>query len=1049
MTSAKCLDAILKIVTRFFRVVGLVLLTTSMSAQALTRERSLQQLRHTSWGAKEGAPPGSISAIAQTRDGYLWVSDFTLWRFDGVKFEPVDLPRDPRLSSMRITRLFASGSGGLWIGFDGAAGLLKDGQLKVYTRADGFPSGSVSGFAEEDDGTVWAATTGALVRLAGAQWEKIGPDWNYPVAQKPGRSLMVDSVGTVWESTSGRVLFLPKGQRKFQELKVPIKGGAELAESATGAVWLEDESGLRFIRRISNGTGRAASSSRGPLFDRDGALWTLGSFTLGVYRIPHPELFEDGRTVVEKDVPEAFTEKDGLSANRGSTLFEDREGNVWSGMASGLNRFANPSLIRAVMPPLPKGQDFAAPSAALAAADNGALWIIDSVRPLLHFQDGKVEVNAEVSALNSTIRASDGSVWFAGPGKLWNFKAGQFTKTDLPPGTEGFQVQSIAEGKSGAMWVSIQYHGLFEFADGRWTAQPVLPSAPKSSGIAMTSDRDGGIWAAFTDNRIAALGDGGWHVYTRQDGIQVGNVTALFARGAQIWAGGEYGLARFDKAQFQTLLPTRDHLFDGITGIVETKSGELWLNGRAGIVRISADEINRSVADPLHRVRAEVFGVLDGLQGTSQRIRPLPTAIEGTDGRLWFSTSAGFYSIDPGQIARNPVPPLLKIESLDIDGKPYPPAAALTLPKRSQAVRIGYVGLSLTMAEKVRYRYKLDGVDTTWQEADTRREALYTNLKPGRYTFHVTAANNDGVWNEQGTTMDLVLPPAFVQTGWFIAACIVGGLVLMGLLVRFRVRQISDRMRSRVDARLAERERIARELHDTLLQSTQGLIIKFQAVASDIPCGDPARKRIEQALELADEVMVEGRERVMDLRAPAHMWGDLARALATAGDELARDSAITFHISTEGAPRELDPRVREEIYAMGREALLNAFRHAHAKLIAVQIDYGKRALQVSIRDDGIGIEDAILRAGGRVGHWGLKGMGERATSIRGTLLAERQPEGGTHIQIKVPARWAYRPSSLSSALLSLVHVVNRLTGPARRRPGAEPDVHRGGSTADA
>ena len=380
------------------------------------------------------------------------------------------------------------------------------------------------------------------------------------------------------------------------------------------------------------------------------------------------------------------------------------------------------------MPPIPKGQDFAAPSAALAAADNGALWVIDSVRPLLNFQDGRVASYAEVSALNSTIRATDGSVWFAGPGKLWHFKAGEFTKTDLPSGADGFQVQAIAEGKSGATWVSVQLHGLFKLLDGKWTAQPVLPSAPTLSVIAMTSGRDGGIWAGYSDNRIAALGDDGWRVYTKEDGVEVGNVTALFARGTQIWAGGEYGLARSDKTRFRTFLPYTDHLFDGITGIVETRGGDLWLNGRAGIVHVSADEVGRGVADGLHRVRAEVFGALDGLQGTSQRIRPLPTAIEGTDGRLWFSTSAGFFSIDPMQIARNPIPPQLKIESLNVDGKSFSPSAELTLPKLSQTIRINYVGLSLAMAEKVRYRYKLDGVDTDWQEAEAKREALYTNL---------------------------------------------------------------------------------------------------------------------------------------------------------------------------------------------------------------------------------------------------------------------------------------------------------------------------------
>jgi signal transduction histidine kinase/ligand-binding sensor domain-containing protein len=1011
--------AVIRIAAQLALEVGLVWLACITTAAALSRDGNISQLRHTAWGAKEGAPAGSIYAITQTRDGYLWVSDGTLSRFDGLRFDRIDLPRDARLSSMRITRLVASASGGLWIGFNYGAGLLKDGQLTIYTERDGFPAGSASGFAEEEDGTAWASTVDGLARLEGSRWIQIGLDWDYPVGKTPVRSVMVDSAGTVWATSIGKAFFLTKGERRFRELKIPLLEDVELAESATGALWLEDNLGLRLIRKNKNATGLTASSSRGPLFDRDGGLWTVRSFTSGLYRIPYPEHFGDGRTILEKDIPKAFTEKDGLSSNRGSTIFEDREGNVWTGMAEGLNRFSNRNVIRAVVPSLPKGEPFSGPGSALAAADNGALWVIDSLRPLLNFKDGKINRHPEVPALNCAIRANDGSAWFAGSGKIWHYKSGKFTKTALPVGTNDFPVQAIAEGKDGVIWAAIQRHGLFQLTEGKWTAHPVLPLSPTLSAITMSTDTNGRVWAGYVDNQIAVLDNNSWQVFSRQNGIQIGNVSALFTRRSQIWAGGEFGLARFDKAQFKALMPNTEHMFDGITGIVETRNGELWLNGRAGIVRITAAEISRSVEDDTYRVRAEVFGSLDGLQGTSLRIRPLPTAIEGTDGRLWFSTSAGFFSIDPARIFHNPVPPQVLIESLNVDGKSYRSGTKLTLPKLSKAVRIDYVGLSLTMTEKVRYHYKLEGVDKGWQDAQSQRQALYTNLDPGTYQFHVIAANNDGVWNETGATLDFVIPPAFVQTGWFIALCIVGGMTMVGLLIRFRVKQISARLRGRLEARLAERERIARELHDTLLQSTQGLILRFQAVANGIPRSDPARETLEKALERADEVMAEGRDRVIDLRIPAHMWGDLQQAFATAGKDLAIESATVFRITADGAARALNANVREEIYAIGREALLNAFRHANAPLIEIEIVYAKQEFRLYVRDNGAGIEETILETGGRSGHWGLKGMRERAVAIGAKLNVLRRSEGGTQIEVSLPGGIAYKKRTMSSSMRSI------------------------------
>ena len=334
-------------------------------------------------------------------------------------------------------------------------------------------------------------------------------------------------------------------------------------------------------------------------------------------------------------------------------------------------------------------------------------------------------------------------------------------------------------------------------------------------------------------------------------------------------------------------------------------------------------------------------------------------------------------------------------------------------------MRIDYVGLSLTMAERVRYRYKLEGVDTQWQEAGARRQAFYTNLRPGVYQFQVMASNNDGVWNETGATVAFTIPPAFIQTVWFVALCGVAGSALLWLLIGIRTRQVANRMRARLEDRLAERERIARELHDTLLQSTQGLIVHFQVVANRIARDEQDRAFLESTLKRADEVLAEGRDRVLDLRGPADLLADLPAALFAAGNELAQAHTARFSTSIEGKLRELEQRAKDEAYRIGREALINAFRHAQASLIEVQVIFGDADLRLRIRDDGLGIAAQTLQTGAKSGHWGLKGMRERALRIGAELAIWSRPDAGTEIELKIPGHIAYRETTFRSRWRSL------------------------------
>jgi signal transduction histidine kinase len=446
----------------------------------------------------------------------------------------------------------------------------------------------------------------------------------------------------------------------------------------------------------------------------------------------------------------------------------------------------------------------------------------------------------------------------------------------------------------------------------------------------------------------------------------------------------------------------------GISGIVSARNGDLWLNGIGGIAHIVRQEIEHVLRDPAHQVSLETFDYLDGIRGTAVQLRPQPSAIETTDGRVWFSMTAGIVSIDATHLVRNTLPPPVTIWSLTSGNQRYSNLrTGLHLPVHSTAVQFEYTAGSLTLPERVHFRYKLEGSDSDWQEAGTHREAQYTNLGPGRYTFRVVAANNDGVWNNTGTSIEFTIPPAFYQTRWFYGLCGFACAAVLAGLYRVRMRQVAAQVRGRLEARLAERERIARDLHDTLLQGMQGLIWRFQAAADRLSPDEPARQLLEQSLDRADQLLGESRDRVKDLRPAASQLADFAQALATEGEQFAQLHSARFRMSVQGHCRDLHPIVREEGFLIGREALANAFRHSGAADIEAEVTYGNTALHVRIRDDGQGIGVAVLNAGGRPGHFGLIGMRERARKLGANLEVWSKPGAGTEVDLRVPAKVAY------------------------------------------
>ncbi len=972
-------------------------------------------MHHTAWGPGQGAPLGGAVALAQTSDGYLWMAGPSgLFRFDGIVFERVELPHDPKLSSLSLFSAFAPRGGGLWVGFTfGGVALLKRGRWQIFSVADGLPQSSPWQFAETPDGTLWVATGRDLARFDGARWKMVGSQMGLPASDNP--ILFVDSQGTLWAGGGNSLFFLRPGEHQFRNQPVAAPApwdGNGMAESSTGTVWLD--AGFDLVPVAQNPPpGNPGRSSYGGLaFDHDGTLWDPQT---GLWRIAHPEHPTTGAALRVEDIADHYTDADGLTSRAVRALLVDREGNVWVGTTHGLDRFSEPSLeiplqVAENVKVVPQIAD-----AGMAPADDaGGLWVTNGADAVVRYQDGRMSPPIIRQKVETLLRAADGTVWFGGRKALWRERQGQLQSL-ASPGPDR-DTQALAQDKSGGLWASILRSGVFRLKDGAWTPYGGITALPRGTAITIVRDRRDRLWFSYPDGSVAVLDGERVRTYVVADGLQIGNVMANHPGRIGHWLGGELGLARFDGERFYSIQSAPELPLDGVTGIVETPDGDLWLNGRAGIVHIAATELERSRLDPAYRVRGETLGAFDGVVGSSAMVRPLPTAIEAADGKLWFATTSGIYGIDPARRVHNRIPPPVLIRALTVAGYTIEPIPGLKLPAYTTAVRFDYLGLSLTAAEKVRYRYRLDGVDADWREVTAVRQALYTNLRPGHYIFRAIAANNDGVWNEQGAALDFSIARAYSQTTWFRAACAASLLLALWALYQLRLRQIAKGFNARLEERVAERTRIARDLHDTLLQSFQGLLLLFQT-ARELLRTRPAEaeKILESAIDQTAQAITEGRDAVQGLRASTVERSDLAQAITTFGQELAaeasRHTSVGLQVGVAGTPRTLHSIVRDEIYQIASEALRNAFRHAEAKQIEVELRYDERQLRLRIRDDGKGIDSNFLTAEGRVGHFGLHGMRERAKLMGGKLTVWSGPKSGAEVELSIPAARAYATSA--------------------------------------
>jgi signal transduction histidine kinase len=750
------------------------------------------------------------------------------------------------------------------------------------------------------------------------------------------------------------------------------------------------------------------------IVDRTNSVWIVeGGKRL--IRIPTPRQITDALSDVNAANPETYD----IHPTRTSMLL-DHEGNVWFCDAKGVYRFFYSSLHKQELPSERGGF-------AIAADDGGAMWIgswFDS--DLFRVANGKLETHHFPRRIGSReplfgwslVQRADKTVWFGGKSGLWRLVHGNFVPINVPGEMidDMSFLQAIAEDRAGGVWISFGRHGLYRLAEGVWTPFGGREDLPKTGVVTEFTDSLGRLWFGFTKNQLAVLDGDRLELFGPSEGVRVGNITAIYGRGPQIWIGGEFGLQQVDQGRFRNILAVDNDWLLGISGIVETASGDLWLNGLSGIFKISRDEISKALRDPSYRVRGEHLGSREGLPGNAAQIRPLPTAVEGSDGRLWFAEYRGVVWLDPTVPLRTAQPAPITIQSVSADDKDYVPVFPLTLPAHTSSVRINYVAVSLADPEAIRFRYKLLEMDPDWHEATRHDPVTYRNLSPGSYHFIISDSDTNGVWSDKIANADFTILPTWYQTTWFRTACVGAFLLLLWALYQFRLRQFHQQFSIGLEARVNERTRIARELHDTLLQSLHGLMFRFQAARNMLP-GRPeqAMQALDGAIARTEQAIAESRGAIQDLRSEPVAQSELAELLTAMGQELAafedanRDGPF-FRVVVEGGRRRLSPILQAEVYGIARELLRNAFQHAGAHRIEAEIRYEDHLFRLRVRDDGKGMDPKVLEAGGRAGHWGLPGVRERAQKIGARLDFWTEAGAGTEVQLTVPAAAAYENS---------------------------------------
>jgi signal transduction histidine kinase len=951
------------------------------------------------FGSQQGLSGGLVSAIAQTPDGYLWVgTEKALLRFDGLRFDAAIHATPSAGPLTRVLGLTTDADGTMWVRLQGARlvryrdGRFDDVSAPVVLAEAGFTAMS----AVQSGSVLMVGLRGGLVRARGAAFDTIVPSEKLPnsivisLTETPG--------GRVWIGTRDvGLLSIHDGVVGDGPASLPDRKVNCLLPVGERDLWIGTDSGIARWNGDALATIDLPAVARGNqvlamIRDRDGNVWAGTS--RGLVRL-------DATGNV------TFDERDSSSGIAITALFQDREGNVWVGSSRGIERF------RAGAFTTYAGGDAGRSRGPVFVDAEGRAWFAPSTGGLAWLGEGRAVRITAASLSSDVVYSIDGDesgIWIGrqrgGVTQLvprgGTFADRTFTERD---GLAAGPIYAVRRSRDGSTWAASLTGGVSRIKDGRIVTYTSHDGLPSNAVTTMTDRTDGGIWFG-TPYGLAAFANGAWQRQAVDGALPSTDIISLDSDDDLLWVGTAAGLALVRGGRVVTATDLPSALREPILGIADDRRGSLWIATSSRVLRVARAGL---VAGSLAESDVREFGIADGLSSTSAMKR-FRSVVADRRGRIWFSMNNGLSTIDAARTLERSAPAIVQIESISADGAALDPRKPLHLSSPRQRITFGYAGLSLSVPERVRFKYRLDGFDGDWSEPTAAREAVYTNLNPGRYRFRVAASNSDGEWNGGETATDIVIDPVIWQTTWFQWSAVgVAALAVLGVY-RLRMRQLSQQMSVRFEERLAERTRIAQELHDTLLQGFLSASMQLHVATEQLPESSPARGPLARVLSLMGQVVDEGRNAVRGLRTSTSSPHDLEQAFTNVRDELGLGAHIAFRVIVEGQPRALSPLIRDEVYRIGREALVNAFRHSGAQAIELELHYEARHLRMLIRDDGGGIAPDVLVSGSD-GHWGLSGMRERAERIGARFKVFSRASAGTEVELLVPARVAWQQRS--------------------------------------